>query len=66
MNCPACQHLGNCLIDGIIISSYTEVGVTAEVVLGQFEFDSGSQQKADIAKTDYSDSLLMITKLKRG
>ena len=40
--------------------------VTAKVVLGQFGSYSGSQQKADVVKTDYSDSLLMITKLKQG
>ena len=38
--------------------------VTAKVVLGQFGSYSGSQQKADVVKTDYSDSLLMITRMK--
>ena len=40
---------------------FPPMGVTAKVVLGQFGSYSGSQQKADVVKTDYSDSLLMIT-----
>ena len=40
--------------------------VTAKVVLGQLGSKCGSQQKADVVKTDYSDSLLMITKMITG
>ena len=44
----------------------SKLPVTAKVVLGQLGSKCGSQQKADVVKTDYSDSLLMITKMIAG